>query len=121
MHSASQGLHRGRRKEVGGRSRHQAGDRGRRWCVHVRWCCRGSTVERKDECSPSKRALFRGESSYYATETKPADHALPLLLPLPPPSKRPAGIWNVCFHAASIARGASPASGVALGPTRPGC
>ena len=28
------------------------------------------------------------------------------LLPLPPPSKRPAGTWKVCFHAASIARGA---------------
>ena len=33
MHSASQGQ---RRKEVGGRSRHEAGDRDRRWCVHVR-------------------------------------------------------------------------------------
>ena len=28
------------------------------------------------------------------------------LLPLPPAFKRPAGTWKVCFHAASIARGA---------------
>eukprot|EP00964_Phaeocystis_antarctica_P135259 scaffold99631_cov66-Phaeocystis_antarctica.AAC.1 len=32
-------------------------------------------------------------------------HALQLL-PLPPPSKRCDGIWKVCFHAASFARGA---------------
>ena len=39
-----------------------------------------------------------------------AGHAFQLL-PLPPPSKRSDGIWKVCFHAASFARGAHIARG----------
>ena len=65
--------------------------------------------DRLQACTFPLRSSYRNETRYLKgcfvrTFSRPRTAAA--VLPLPPPSKRPAEIWKVCFHAASVARGA---------------